>query len=167
MKSLFLMVLTILLCNASYADGFICADKEGSLTVKVFNHVSPELGTRRGAVMVLSNPQGELGKKTLAVFRESNKVLFNSGSTYISYIDYKHEESSQLSQEIVETKIDEIYSLVLDIKFDYNHPVLPGQNVDGELVVVKNNGDKIFVDLSCRRYLKNTSIDNRMVHWYL
>ena len=166
MKMGVLFLVTMFCCSASFADGFVCEEKDGILKAKVYNHVQPKLGTRKGAVMVLSDPNKAEGQKTLAVFKGINKVLFNSGPTYISYVNPGVEESSQLSAEIADVRTEEIYSIVLDVDFDYNNPVAAGQKVLAELVLVKNNGDKVYLDLECRRYLKQQSQSKSYMLWW-
>ena len=166
-KSLILALAVSLSCSAAIADGFVCSDSERTLEVKVYNYNRPEFGTRNAAVMTLADPRVSEGRKTIAVFRGANGVLTNSASTYISYVDMRVEESSRGGELIAGTKLGYVYSIILAVDFSYNFPVKHGAKMAGELILVKQNGEKIYLSLECSRYLKGRNNINLVTRWHL
>ncbi len=167
MKSLILALTINLFCGAALADGFVCSDSEGTIEVKVYNHNKPELGTRNAAIMILADPRVSEGRKTIAAFKGANGVLTNNASTYISYVDMRLEDSSRGGELIAGTKLGYLYSIVLAVNFSYNVPVQHGAKMAGELILVKQDGEKIYLDLECTRYLKHRNKTNLVTRWHL
>jgi hypothetical protein len=64
MKSLFIALLLTLSVNA-FADGFKCEQLIHTLKIKVYNNTQPTEGTRKAAIMVLSDSSVAYEKKRL------------------------------------------------------------------------------------------------------
>ena len=136
------------------ADGFICADEAQSLKVQVYNQTAPEAGTRNAAVMVLSNPQISLGRKTIAKF-SSESLLTNKASKYTADVDLRFVESNRKGELIGGTKLGFIDTITLDVDFSYAAPVPAGTTVEALVTIAKRNGDVKEIQMECERYLKN------------
>jgi hypothetical protein len=137
------------------ADGFTCQTSDGKLNVKIFNHTDAENGTRVAAVMVLSDPAVQGGRKTIARFQDVNGVLGNRSSRYEGNVDLRFNDSNRAGENILGTKLGEVDIVIADIDFSYAAPVAAGEEVEGAFTLVKRNGAHINVDMSCARYLKN------------
>jgi hypothetical protein len=155
MKTLITVIALALTATAAQADGFKCSAVDGSLDVKVYNNVQPELGTRTAAKMVLSNPLVAYGNKTIATFEDSTGLLSSEGAAYEAKVDLRYAGSARKGELIAGTKLGQIDSLRLEVPFSYNMPVEHGQRLRSALIIAKRNGDSIDVDMDCVRYLKN------------
>lgn len=140
---------------AAHADGFVCQTTDGALNVKIFNNTDPSVGTRVGAVMVVSDPAVGGGRKTIARFTDTHGVLESRGSRYEANVDLRFNDSSRKGELILGTKLGQLDAIIADIDFSYAAPVAAGEEVEGKLILVKRNGDRIRADLACSRYLKN------------
>lgn len=137
------------------ADGFNCQTTDGALNVKIYNHTDAEAGTRVAAVMVLSDPSVQGGRKTIARFTDVNGVLDSRSSRYEGNVDLRFNDSKRAGENILGTKLGELDVVIANIDFSYAAPVEAGEEVEGKLILVKRNGSRIRADLSCARYLKN------------
>ena len=153
MKKIITVLALVLTTTAAHADGFHCSSTDGSLDVKVFNHVNPELGTRTGAVMVLSNPEVAYGSKTIARFQDVN--LSSDGATYLANVDLRFSDSARKGELIAGTKLGYIDTIRLALDHNYNLPVEHGTSLRGWLDITKRDGDVISMNMDCVRYLKN------------
>ena len=63
------IIFAIVLATAmsAQADGYKC-ETESGLNIQVYNFTSPEMGTRAGSMMVISDSQIQYGNKTIAKF---------------------------------------------------------------------------------------------------
>ncbi len=154
MKTLIIALAALTTASIASADGFVCVSTAQDLKVHVFNHVTPQAGTRNGAVMVLSNPKVSLGRKTIAKF-DSEGLLSNEASRYTADVDLRFTDSSRKGELIAGTKLGYIDSMVLDVDFTYAAPVISGTVIDGVLTIAKRNGESTLVNMECERYLKN------------
>lgn len=155
MKTLILaLAATIATASLASADGFVCTTAENNLKVQVYNHTTPQLGTRNGAVMILSNPEFEYGNQTIAEYH-SDGLLTNFSSTYSARVDLRHSGSDRKGELIAGTRLGNVNVFSLAVDFTYAQPVAEGTKVEGQLSVVKRNGDVIVVVMECERYLKN------------
>jgi hypothetical protein len=150
-----LTIATLLASTASFADGFRCQALDEPLSVKVFNNTQPELGTRTGAVMIVSDLSVNAGRKTIAVFRDGSETLGSKGATYTSKVDLRFNDSGRKGELIAGTKLGQIKTIVVDVDHQYNMPTVSGAEHDATMTIVKRNGEEIALDLTCERYLKN------------
>ena len=155
MKTLFTLIGLALASTPALADGFICASEQDNLVVKIFNHTDPEIGTRNGAVMILSDSSLTYGNKTIATFNDAKSTLGNEGSVYTANVDHRVRESSREGELLAGTNIGNLKFVVVDLDFSYNRPLADGAFVRGDMTLIKRDGDKILIDLSCTRYLKD------------
>jgi hypothetical protein len=142
------------LSASAQADGFRCQTTDGDLNVTIYNHTNPEVGTRVAAVMVVSDPAIGHGRKTIARFTQVNGVLESRSSRYEANVDLRFNDSSRKGELILGTKLGQLDAIIADIDFSYGAPVAAGEEVEGKLILVKRNGDRIRADLNCARYLK-------------
>lgn len=139
---------------SAQADGFVCQTDDGSLNVKIYNHVSPVNGTRNGAVMIVSDSSVSGGRKTIARFTEVNGRLSNRASVYVADVDLRFNDSARKGELILGTKLGYIHTITADLDFSYSAPVEHGADISGKLMIEKRDGSKIRADLACTRYLK-------------
>lgn len=143
------------------ADGFVCENLEESLKVQVYNHTKPTRGTRSPAVMVVSDPGRELGKKTIAVFRSADGELFADGSRFYAFsADASEAELPQwdaIRQAISGIEELEILEVSLAVDFKYSQPVPHGSPLEGVLELVLESGDLLWLEMDCVRYLKSAA----------
>ncbi len=152
MKTLTLALVTLLSSAAARADGFVCESLAGDLNAKVYNKTSD--GTRTAAIMILSNPHVSAGRKTIATFRNTSSTLSSSGAAYYAEVDAENAETARGGELIAGTKLGFVSAVNLYVNFSYATPVADGEEVYGKMIVIKNNGERIPVDMVCARYLK-------------
>jgi len=151
---LFLSAVASLASQAAMADGFICSTEDG-LTIKMYNHVQPALGTRNGAVMILSDDSIQYGRKTIARFTDVKGTLSNSGASYEANVDLRFNDSGRKGELVLGTKLGELDRVYVDVAFNYAAPVSTQELVAGTITATKRNGEIIEQALECSRYLKN------------
>ncbi|MEQ1875589.1 MAG: hypothetical protein ABL958_03020 [Bdellovibrionia bacterium] len=139
---------------SAQADGFKCETLERDLNVQVFHKVMPTDGTRNVAVMVISDPAVNQGRKTIARFQEINGVVNNSSATYSAKVDLRYADSKAGGELISGTKLGQLATIGLRVAFSYARPIRDGEQVPARLSLVKRDGQLIRRDLSCTRYLK-------------
>ena len=150
-----MIAMTALTATASYADGFTCEQTDGSLNVKVYNNTQAGSGTRKAAIMVISDNSGTVGNKTIARFTNVNGTLASSGATYNADVDLRFNDSNRKDADIAGTKLGEVDAFTLDIAFSYASPIENGAQTPGTLIIAKRDGDQVKIELECTRYLKN------------
>ncbi|MEO5668362.1 MAG: hypothetical protein ABIR96_09905 [Bdellovibrionota bacterium] len=155
MKNLALSLVALTASLVAHADGFKCETVEGDLAVKVYNHVSPENGTRSAAVMIISDTSVSAGRKTIARFTDANERLSNAAASYVGDVDLRFNDSGRKGELISGTKLGELDQILVDIDFSYGAPVTALSEVSGTMTLLKRSGEEIVRDLACVRYLKN------------
>ncbi|HEY8280368.1 MAG TPA: hypothetical protein VIH99_12140, partial [Bdellovibrionota bacterium] len=123
--------------GSARADGFNCQTTDGSLNVKIYNHVQPSEGTRVGSVMVLSDPSVMGGRKTIARFTDVNGRLDSRSSVFTADVDLRYNDSARKGELIMGTKLGFINTITADIDFSYAYPVEDGAALDGKLTILK------------------------------
>ncbi len=154
-KIIILVISTFALSLSAFADGFVCQTLDQDMTIRIYNNVNPEVGTRVGAVMVISDQSVLPGKKTTARFRDTNGQLTNNSSKYTANVDLRYTDVEKGGRNILGTKLDLVDTIDVKIAFSYAYPVADGAKVAGKVVVNKRNGAKKVRYLDCTRYLKN------------
>jgi hypothetical protein len=154
MKAALTLIAGLVLSQSALADGFICESQEQSLRIKAFHQTQPELGTRNAAVLIVSDPSINAGRKTIATFHADNTLLSNSGAHYDASVDLRFKASRRKGELIGPTKLGELQNIKLDVAFTYVAPVADGQEMPGMVTLVKRSGDEIELDVTCTRYLK-------------
>lgn len=139
---------------SAQADGFKC-ETESGLNVQVFNHTSAEMGTRTGAMMVVSDTSIQYGNKTIAKFSALKSTLTSKNLRYTAKVDLRVSESNRKGELISGTKLGYVSQVLLDVAFSYSNPVAHGSEVPAVLTVVKRNGTYTQEAAVCARYLKN------------
>lgn len=151
-----LAVLAIATLSASaHADGFTCQTNDGSINVKIYNNTDPSVGTRVGAVMVVSYPAVSGGKKTIARFTDVNGTFESRSTVYVGDVDLRFNDTSLKGRNILGTKLGNIDTITASIDFSYDAPVAAGEEVNGKLRIERRSGSPIEADMTCQRYLKN------------
>ena len=150
-----MFIAALTLASQAKADGFICTSSDGSLTVKVYDHVTPAAGTRNAAVLVVSDNNVGAGNKTIARFTDVHRTLTNQGASYDAKVDLRFNDSGRKGELIGGTKLGQLANILLDVDFSFAEPVDAGDQVDGYLTLVKRDEQIITFDVVCTRYLKN------------
>lgn len=133
-----------------FADGFVCTSADGILKAKVYNHVSPEQGTRNSSVLILSGEQG-----TIARFVADESLLENNGASYTAKVDLRYANIVSKGATVGSTVISNLRAIGLDIDFNYAQPVANGADVEGALLLQMRDGSSEMIPMDCQRYLKN------------
>lgn len=154
MKTIITTLAIIASATIAKADGFVCQSDEG-LVVKVYNHTDANMGTRTGAVMILSDAYVSDGRKTIATFDAASGLLSSKGSAYSALVDLRFTNSSRKGELIGGTKLGFISELNLYVNHTYGQEMLNYEETEGVLEIVKRNGEVSVIDLICNRYLKN------------
>ena len=152
-----MLVLASSLAGASsaFADGWQCQNQDDTLRIKAFNKTQADEGTRNASVMILSDPQLQEGRKTIARFTDVNETLSNYGAFFVADVDLRYSDSNLAGKLIAGTKLGFLDKIVLDVDFKYSNPQSKGESVPASLTLLKRNGEEIKQELSCVRYLKN------------
>jgi hypothetical protein len=142
------------LAQVARADGFVCDATHESLRIQVYNRTQASEGTRNVAVMVLSDPSKPRGQRTLLRFEADNDGLTNDGARYTATLLPRI--SPLLDQQVQGIQLGNLHEVALKIDFSYRYPVGNDDLVAGVLELTQNNGDQLWVDLDCTRYLKGS-----------
>jgi hypothetical protein len=153
MKNLFIAMIA-LASPPALADGFVCANQQEQLSVRVFNHNHPSMGTRNTAVMILSDLSVSEGNRLIARFTKANGLFSAAGSVFTSKVDHRYNDSGRKGERLAGTRIGNVARVSLDVDFSYARPLSDGAVVRGGFTIVRRNGPKIQIPMSCRRYLK-------------
>ena len=154
MKTVLILLAALTTTNV-LASGFICEALDADLDIKVYNKVMPAEGTKNPAIMVLSNPTISQGRKTIAVFKETNGLLTKNGQMYVAKVDHRFNDTGRKGELLAGTNIGNVKQVILNLDFSYAFPVDSGDYVPGTLSIVRRNGNTIHLELECERYLKN------------
>jgi hypothetical protein len=154
MKKVILALTVIAAATVARADGFVCQTESG-LNVKVYNHTDASQGTRTGAIMILSDSSVGAGNKTVATFSHVKGTLASTSANYVADVDLRFSTSNRKGELLAGTKLGEVDMIVLSVDFSYAAPVEAGEELSGELTLIKRNGQTIIEQASCERYLKN------------
>ena len=155
MKTVVLMAMVLAAPQFAHADGLRCETHDGALRVTVYDHTSANDGTRNAAVMVFSDPSVQAGRKTIATFNDVKGTLSNTGATYVANVDLRVSGSSRGGEYLAGTRLMYVDQIVMDVSFLYGDDLPNGEAVEGTLVVIKRDGNRIEKQISCDRYLKN------------
>ena len=151
---LFLSLVVFFAASAAFADGWNCQTHDGSLNIKVYNNTQPNDGTRNAAIMIISDPNVQEGRKTIATFKRTKGTLSSDGANYTAIVDHRYTGSRRKGELIAGTKIGYLKSINMQLDFWYSHPVVGGELVQGHLTFEKRNGQKLYDKVECERYLK-------------
>ena len=136
------------------ADGFVC-ESESGLVLKIYNKTNAEEGTRSAATLVISDSTVSYGNKTIAKFPADKGVLASKELVYSANVDLRMVDSNRKGELIAGTKLGYVDMIHVAIDFSYSKPVAAGTELEGELIVVKRDGEELSESLTCTRYLKN------------
>jgi hypothetical protein len=153
LKKFLVFSLVLAAAPAAFADGWVCQTAQG-LRAAVYNHTAATVGTRSGAVMILSDETVQEGRKAIARFTDTHGTLGNSGATYVANVDLRFADSRRAGEYLAGTRLGYVDQVILDIDFSYAAPVAEGTTAEGDLIVVKRDGKRIVQSVECSRYLK-------------
>ncbi len=136
------------------ADGFVCDATHESLRIQVYNRTQAVEGTRNVAVMVLSDSSKPRGQRTLLRFDADNDGLTNDGARYSATLLPRI--SPLMDRQVQGIQLGQLHEVALKIDFSYRYPVGNDDLVAGVLELTQMNGDQLWVDLDCTRYLKGS-----------
>lgn len=148
----------VLATSTSFADGFVCESLESDLRVKIYNKVLPSDGTRSASVMIVSDPQVQPGRQTIAKFSTENGSLITAHSGQLKFIgdvDLRFNDMGRSGEYLVGTRLGEVELIKLNIDFTYGDALSDGDTTSGRIIVVKRNGAAAVRDAVCTRYLKS------------
>jgi hypothetical protein len=148
------VVAVFVVATSARADGFVCNAVGESLRVKVYNRTQPEEGTRNVAVMVISDPSKPVGQRTLQRFTADNDGVTNSGTRYSASL--KPRLRPMMDVQIGGVQVGQIQEVALNIDFSYRYPIGNEGLVAGTLEIYQVNGDQLWMDVDCTRYLKGS-----------
>jgi hypothetical protein len=155
MKFWFALMVWLGTASGAFADGFVCKTIEEDLNLTIYDNIYSELGTRVAAVMVISDPTVETrGRRTIAVFRQAKGTLSNFGIYYVAKVDLRYAELSRGGELLLGTRLGELGIIQVGIDFSYSHPVKKGESLHGFIDAHKRDGEEIWRNLECVRYLK-------------
>lgn len=154
MKKILILMLSTLVSNV-FADGFICTEKETNAKIKIFNYTEVSEGTRKAAIMIVSDENIAYGRKTVASFTEAKGKLISENQTYVAKVDLRVKESNRAGENVFGTKLGLIDTIKIVIDFNYSKPMESGEMTVGILEVLKRDGQSVLFNLDCQRYLKN------------
>ena len=147
-----------LFANLAHADGFVCMGSETGKKFQIYNHVHPSEGTRKAAVMILSNPAASRGQQTVAIFSDSEKTLKSYGTIYSAVIDLNASGISRPSELIAGTTLDQLKKIEVVVYFNYRTDAPTaffGDTFEGKISYLKLNGEEPEEPTVCTRYLKH------------
>ena len=143
----------LLVSTQSYASGFLCKSDADQLGIRIYNHVSPEKGTSRAAIMVISDLTIKSSNSTVAVFKDTKNTLQGGHNLYIAKVDLRTKELKK-GEYLLNTRLGKLSHVFVRLKFNQKNPVKNGEYVSGHLVAMKRSGGYASTQLNCRRYLK-------------
>lgn len=152
MKQLLLTAI-LMIGSSAFADGFDCYSYEGDLKVRVVNHTDPNVGTRVGAFMIVSDLSVSKGLKTIAVLSREAGTLSSDGAVWIG--DVSKAEGLKKGRNVGGTKLGLVETLTLSVDHAYSDPIEDEAETTGRLIVKKVNQDVNVIEMGCYRYLKN------------
>lgn len=160
MKNSILAVMVLGMASVAQADGFICEAQDSGLSIKIFNKTQPTDGTRVAAVMVISDPAINTPNKTIVKFSSENENLEYQGyGKFEAQVDLRYNDSARKGENIAGTKLGQLKTIVLDLRFAYttDSTILAAiaNEVPGRITYNKRNGEVRSEKVSCSRYLKN------------
>jgi len=157
MKRFLCLAAAVLFASTSlaYADGFVCQNERKDVNVKVYHYTAPEQGTRRSAVMIVSDPRMSEGEQTIARFTDAQGTLNNSGARYKANVDLRYRDIRDGLDHIGTYALAEVDEVTLGVDFTYGRPKLDGEYVPGTLYLQMRNGEEAIMKMDCNRYLKN------------
>ena len=144
---------TLLAATQSYASGFICKSAANQLGIRIYNHVNPNMGTNRAAVMVISDLAVKSPNSTIAVFKDAKNTLSGGHNYYVGKVDLRMKELKK-GEYLLNSRLGNLRYVFVRLKFNQISPVKNGEFVAGHLVTTKRSGGYDRAELNCRRYLK-------------
>lgn len=85
--------------------------------IKVYNHVTPKLGTGNVAVFVFSDQRAPLGKKTRLVLQDDQGTIVNTGNQFTGFVDLRRRGTRQYSnQRIGGMPVSNLASFEMSVK---------------------------------------------------
>jgi len=153
MKKILIALAVAISAQVSRADGFVCMSQDGRLSVKAYDHRDPNVGTRSGAVLVLSDNTVQYGRRTIARFSSDTGTLISGANSFLAKVDLRYRDSSRTGELIAGTKLGYLSRIRLDLNFTYGDNLADSSLLLGRLSLLKRDRTSIIVPLVCKRYL--------------
>lgn len=148
-----IIAIAILLSSTSaLADGFTCYTQDHDVKITMVNHHNPHAGTRKGALMVISDQADAGGEKQVIRFQSEDKSLTTEETTWIGVVP---QGDNKIDHDLIGTNLNHIDTFVVDAYHNYAYPVPEGSKLYGQLSVIKTDKSVQREDLDCFRNLKN------------
>jgi hypothetical protein len=147
--------------TVAHADGFNCVVPQYKLNIQIYNSTHPSVGTRSGAIMIISDQLVQFGNKTIATFEAEAETLSSKELAYTGKVDLRHSGLSRKGENLLGTKLGELKAIQARIQFSYATPVAHNTPVMGTLSWEyrdkNSDGGRAFgyARIACVRYLKN------------
>ena len=153
-----LLLSLLLLAPLSQASGFVCLSPGGQLRIRLFHHAHAARGTRKAAVMVLSNPQKAWGQRTIAVFSEAEGTLTQESGSFFGEMRVDSPGIANKKNKFVgDIPVENISSIELSPNFSYANPVDSGTLLSASFRMLLVEGRPISGEIACKRYLKQVA----------
>ena len=137
MNKFLMSVLAFALTGAAFGSGFTCEDtNDAGYRVKYYNQVST--GTRNPGVLIISDADADPSTQLVAKGSEISKS--NRANTVRYTVD-----GSQM----------DLKQAILQVSFKEGREILAAnETVEGQLILVAQDGSRDVLNLVCTRYLK-------------
>jgi hypothetical protein len=164
--AVFTGILALLLLNSSaFADGFRCLGSKTGLKIATFNQTEASLGTRTPAILVVSDPSGARGNRTIASFSgdpSSDGTLEYQGyGSYTATVASFLAGSSRGERFVAGTKLADLETINLTVDFSYASGTVRlarvTESIPAKIAYQKRTGEVVEETASCVRYLKHSS----------
>ncbi len=167
MKTILITVMTFVSVSNARADGFKCEGVNTGVKVQVYNHTNPSEGTRKAAVMIVSDSHVSSPNQTIAEFTDENHTLAYQGyGLFKAKVDLRYLESHKKGENIAGTKLGYLNTISLQVytkngQFTYNNASLDSEEItngtvfDARISYLKRNGELLEEKAVCSRYLKH------------
>ena len=157
MKTLFVAMMAVVAASSAQAEGFKCEGVNTGVNVNVFNHVEASEGTRKVAIMIVSDSYVKSPNKTIATFTDdtdNNTLSYLGNGVYQAKVDLRYIESRRKGENVGGTKLGQLKFINLHV-FKSSTTMKNGEATDARISYLKRNGEVLEEKAICTRYLKN------------
>jgi len=148
-------IISLLCASASaVADGWRC--RGSNLSIQVYDHKDPSIGTRTAAKMIIADPTAKFGSRTLAIFDDGAGTLLSRGSKYYANVDLRRNDIVGMNgRNFGGTKLGFVDRITLDVYFNFSNPLRNGEDAAGSVTIIRRRGmgGPLNVPVTCTRHL--------------
>jgi hypothetical protein len=157
MKTLFVAMMAVVAASSAQAEGFKCEGVNTGVNVNVYNHVEASAGTRKVAIMIVSDSYVNSPNKTIAKFTDdydNNTLSYLGNGVYQAKVDLRYIESRRKGENVGGTKLGQLQYINLHV-FKSGSKMKNGEATDARISYIKRNGEVLEEKAICTRYLKD------------